>query len=447
MVTVAGLGATLIAAVATLGDEPRTVLHLLRIDGYAGFFNVLFVIVAIAVCLLAYRYLSGRRGELEEFYILVTTATLGAMIMAASIHFATFVLGLEVLSISLYAMVAYPEEKHPPLEAAIKYLVLSAVASTTLLFGLALIYNASGSLYFEDIGNLDNARFQIHMRVGQALLFGGMAFKLSLVPFHMWTPDVYQGAPAPVTGYIATVSKTAVFALLFRLAADGNVLSNEVVVIALSVFAVLSMVVGNLLALRQNNLKRLLAYSSIAHMGYLVIALLGLERLPDTAFAVAAAMIYLAGYTLMTLTAFGVIASLSSAQAGDDAQTNTQYLGLFWRRPVAATCLAIALLSLMGMPLTVGFVAKFYLVAAGIQGEMWILLWALIIGSAISVYYYVKVIYDMTVNDAPEDYPHPANGAADLPTIIALAVGVLVVGVYPTPLIEMVQILIGDFGS
>ena len=446
LVTITALVAALVALLITGDAPPRTVLDLLRVDGYAGFFNGLFLIAAIATCILAYRYLSGRKGELEEFYILVVIATLGAMVMASAHHFATFILGLEILAVSLYAMIAYPEEKHPPLEAALKYLVLSAVASTTLLFGMALIYNASGTMYFGDIPDVVDPKLQIYLRVGQALLFTGIAFKLSLVPFHMWTPDVYQGAPAPVTGYIATVSKAAVFAMLLRLAIDSDALSSPVVTISLSVFAVLSMLVGNVLALMQTNIKRLLAYSSIAHMGYLMMALLGVVHLPDAQFAVEAALVYLAGYTLMTLAAFGVISMLSSAVEGDDAQDIAHYNGLFWRQPVAATCLAVAMLALMGMPLTIGFIGKFYLVAAGIQGAMWLLLWALIIGSAISVYYYVKVIYAMSLTQGNLAYQHPRKSMADLPTVVALGVATIALGVYPAPLIEAVKTLLGNFG-
>ncbi len=450
LTTVAGLVATLAAIIITADAPAATVMHLVQIDGYATFVNCLFVGSAGVTCLLAYRYLTGRKGELEEFYILTLIATLGAMIMAAAIHFATFVLGLEILSISLYAMIAYPEEKHPPLEAALKYLVLSAVASTTVLFGMALIYNATGSMYFADLTSVGSGvggeGLTTHLLVGQAMLFTGIAFKLSLVPFHMWTPDVYQGAPAPVTGFLATVSKTAVFAMLMRYAVSADPLSGEVVALALATFAVLSMIVGNVLALMQENLKRILAYSSIAHMGYLMIALLGIAHLPDMPFAIETALIYLAGYTITTLTAFAVVSMLSSAEVGDDAQTIEQYKGLFWRHPWAATCLTVALLSLMGMPLTIGFIGKLYLIAAGVQGTMWLLLWTLIIGSAISVYYYVKIIYAMTLNETTERYPHPQHTGADMPIVITLGIAVVVIGIYPAPLIEIVRTLVGGFG-
>ena len=191
-----------------------------------------------------------RAAQREEFYILLLTATLGAMTMAAAAHFGAFLLGMEILSISLYAMIAYPDSGRRPLEAAFKYLVLSGVASTTILFGMALVYGETGSMVFAEALAGDG----VLSRVGQGMILAGLAFKLSLVPFHMWTPDVYQGAPAPVTGFVATVSKGAVAALLLRYVATTDVLSHEALFFGLSLIAIVSMIAGNVLALLQDNL-------------------------------------------------------------------------------------------------------------------------------------------------------------------------------------------------
>ncbi|MDH3642308.1 MAG: NADH-quinone oxidoreductase subunit N, partial [Gammaproteobacteria bacterium] len=326
---------------------PLVVTGFLRLDAFAAYFNALFIIAGIVTALLAHKYLENRGGEPEEFFILLGTATLGAMVLAASHHFAAFLLGLEILSISLYVLIGYSEEGHPPLEAALKYLVLSGVASTTMLFGMALIYNATGTLVFAELADavVSHPRFALHMLVGQGMLFAGLAFKLSLVPFHMWTPDVYHGAPAPVSGYLATVSKGAVFAFVLRYVVESEALSNQVVFAVVAVLAVLSMVFGNLLALLQDNVKRILAYSSIGHVGYLLIALLAVVVLSDHRIGAEAAMVYLAGYFAMTLAAFGVITTLSSAAAETDAENIEAYEGLFWRRPIAATVLTVAMLS------------------------------------------------------------------------------------------------------
>ena len=423
-----------------LDDGPREVTPLLMLDAYAAFFNGLFILIGAVTALLARRYLEGRAGSPEEFYLLLLMATLGAMTLASAQHFAALLLGLEILSISLYAMVAYPEEDHPPLEAALKYLVLSGVGSTIMLFGMALIYHSTGALGFAELAAsvATGDRADLWLVAGQVLFLIGIAFKLSLIPFHMWTPDVYQGAPAPVTGYLATVSKAAVFAVLLRFALDAQLLEFSSMAqlsigLVLAIIAVLSMVIGNVLALLQDSIKRLLAYSSIAHVGYLLIALLVLNALPDGAMAVETALVFLAGYLAMTLAAFAVISELSSAAAGERDSID-EYAGLFWRRPVLAAVLTAALLSLAGIPLTAGFIAKFYLFAAGVEGALWGLIWALIVGSALSIYYYLKIVSAMTVRGA--DAPAVPASAAGVATAAVLGLVVLALGIYPGPLID-----------
>ena len=439
--TLLSLTAAFIALWPGLDAGPRAVTPLLMLDAYAAFFNGLFILIGAVTALLAHRYLQGRAGSQEEFHVLLLVATLGAMTLASAQHFAALLLGLEILSISLYAMVAYPEEDNPPLEAALKYLVLSGVGSTIMLFGMALIYHATGALGFTELAAFvaTGDRADLWLTAGQVLFIIGIAFKLSLIPFHMWTPDVYQGAPAPVTGYLATVSKAAAFAVLLRFAVDARLLdlsgAGAVPVATLfAVIAVLSMVVGNVLALLQDSVKRLLAYSSIAHVGYLMIALLVLGVLPNEAMAVETALMFLAGYLAMTLAAFAVVSELSAATVGERDRI-AEYRGLFWRHPLLASVLTAALLSLAGIPLTAGFIAKFYLFAAGVEGALWGLLWAMIVGSAISIYYYLKIVFAMTVRGA--DAPAIPASFAGLATAAVLGVVVLALGIYPTPLIEL----------
>ena len=441
VLTLLSFAAAFIALWPGLDAAPRQVTPLLVLDAYAAFFNGLFIIIGAVTALLAHRYLEGRAGSQEEFYVLLLLATLGAMTLASAQHFAALLLGLEIMSISLYAMVAYPEESHPPLEAALKYLVLSGVGSTTMLFGMALIYQATGALGFAELAGFaaTGDRADLWLTAGQVLFIVGIAFKLSLIPFHMWTPDVYQGAPAPVTGYLATVSKAAVFAVLLRFALDARLLdfseaAQVSVGVLFAIIAVLSMVIGNVLALLQDSIKRLLAYSSIAHVGYLMIALLVLNALPGQAMAVETALVFLAGYLAMTLAAFAVVSELSSAVAGERDRIE-EYAGLFWRRPVLAAVLTAALLSLAGIPLTAGFIAKFYLFAAGVEGALWGLIWAMIVGSALSIYYYLKIVFAMTVRTA--EAPATQASAVGVATVAVLGIVVLALGIYPTPLIDL----------
>ena len=436
--TLAVLLATLAAIGYAAGAGAQLVDRFLLADGYANFFNALFVIAAIATAVLTYGYIDRRAAQQEEFYILLLTATLGAMTMAAAAHFGAFLLGMEILSISLYAMIAYPDGGRPPLEAAIKYLVLSGVASTTILFGMALVYGETGTMAFAQA----LAGEGVLLRVGQGMILAGLAFKLSLVPFHMWTPDVYQGAPAPVTGFVATVSKGAVAALLLRYVATTEVLAVDALFFGLSLIAIVSMIAGNVLALLQDNLKRLLAYSSIAHMGYLLIAVLAVASAAGSSMAAETGMIYLVGYFAMTLAAFGVMTVLS---ADEDVENLADYEGLFWHRPLLAAVLTAAALSLAGIPLTVGFIAKFYLFAAGVEGSLWLLVWALVIGSAIGVYYYLRIVFGMTKTQTASD--EAATSWWGPATVAVLGLAIVVMGIYPTPLIEAAREALQAFGG
>lgn len=444
-ISVVTLAITLASLVAGLNSPPHAVSVLLVIDGYAAYLSVLFVLAGLVTALLARGYLLGRGSEQAEFYLLLLLATLGAMVMAAAHHFAAFLLGMEILSVSLYVLIGYSEEGLPSLEASIKYLILSGVASTTMLFGIALAYTAGGSLVLEPLTGPTAPRSDVYLLTGQTLLLAGLAFKLSLVPFHMWTPDVYQGAPAPITGYLATVSKGAVFAFLLRYALDTRMLDSGVIFDVIALFAVLSMIIGNLLALLQGNVKRILAYSSVAHMGYLLIGLIAVSALDDTALAVEASLVYLAGYVMMTLAAFGVVTVLSSPDADTDAEDMAAYAGLFWRRPILATVMTIALLSLTGIPLTAGFIIKFYLFAAGMAGSLWVLLWALVVGSAVAVFYYLKIILAMA--QSPAETPAPVHRVYDgTAVLVIIGVSLLSFGVFPSPLIEMVRQLLATGG-
>ena len=428
---------SLVALPSALAAGVQNVDGIVQVDGYAIFFFALFALAGMITAVLVFRYLPTRAAHRQEFYILLTIAVLGATVTAAATNFAGFLLGIEVLSVSLYAMIAYPDDTKPPLEASAKYLVLSGAASSTILFGMALIYLATGTIGFS-LNGADLATGDRNiLLLGQALLLGGVFFKLSLVPFHMWTPDVYQGAPAPVTGFVATVSKGAVFAVLLRYALDANLLEAEVIRTIVVVVAVLSMIGGNLLALLQTNLKRLLAYSSIAHVGYLLIALM-LAGMPDgnRSLGVETGLVYLTGYFLMTLAAFAVVTALSGDR--EDAEELDAYEGLLWRRPVLAAVLVAAALSLAGIPLTVGFIAKFYVVAAGVEATVWALIWALIVGSAIGVYYYLRIVFAMTKREDGGEDGRPAAWEVMLAAMV-LGGGVVVLGVYPTPLVDLLR--------
>lgn len=424
--------------------EGYVLFSITRMTGIQVFFNVLFLLGAIVTALFAYSYFDSRAKRCEEFYILLLTATTGAMVLAAATHFASFILGLEILSISLYAMIAYPRDARHPLEAAAKYLVLSAVASTAILMGMALIYAATGTMAFAEINQAAAGGEQSYYLLGQALICVGIAFKLSLVPFHMWTPDVYQGAPAVVTGYVATVSKGAVIAMLVRYVYANDMLSHDGVFYAVAFVAVASMIVGNLLALMQTNLKRLLAYSSIAHLGYLLVAVLVVQTARPE-LVMETVLIYVVAYFAITLAAFGLV-SLTTEAAADETEFLESYTGLFWRNPLLASVLTAVALALAGIPLTVGFIAKFYVFASGVEGAAWALVWALVIGSAIGIYYYLRIVYTLVKEVKPGTVAMAQSSTTGTVAVTVLGIAIVVLGVYPTPLIDAVRTIVQNSG-
>jgi NADH-quinone oxidoreductase subunit N len=378
----------------------QQVTILIQVDDWGLLFSGLVIVAALVAVIISRHSFAQQGDRREEFYLLLILSTIGAIILIQSSHLASLLLGMELMGVALYAIIAFPERDQNSLEAAIKYLLLSASASAMLLLGFALLYAATGELSYSGIGAKAGTVYQTNpaLVVGAlAMIFAGFGFKLSLVPFHMWTPDVYQGAPSAVTLFLATVSKGAVFVAFSRLFIEANVSQYPGLMAALSVVAIASMLVGNLLALLQDNIKRLLSYSSIAHFGYLLIVLIAASGAGS--MTIAAASFYLAAYIVSTLAAFTVIASVipetDSHPASDDNDADA-LAGLFWRRPMQALALSVALLSLAGIPLTAGFIGKFYVINAGIGASLWLLLGALVVGSAISIYYYLRIIFVMS---------------------------------------------------
>ena len=439
-VAAGGILISLLALVIAWQQSPIQATLLIRVDDYALFFIFLFLLAGLAVLGFCYDYFKNREGENEELLLLLLTALLGASVLVASSHFAAFFLGLETLSISLFVLVGYPLKQSRPLEAAIKYLILSGVSSAFLLMGMALIYAQSGELTFSGLKHFIAYQPAINAMIlsGVILIVAGLGFKLSLVPFHLWTPDVYQGTPAPITAFIATVSKGAVFVLLLRFFISTGSFANTPLLTVFSIIAVLSILGGNLLALLQNNVKRLLAYSSIAHMGYLLVAFIAGGNIAPS-LASEAVIFYLVAYFITTIGAFGVVSVLSTPQteAGDIAI----YRGLFWRRPWLAGTFTLMLLSLAGIPLTAGFIGKFYIFTSGADARLWGLLLAIIAGSGLGLYYYLRIIVVMSMSiEATANEPE-ASSSAWISIAILSALSLLLVwfGIYPNHLVTIIQ--------
>lgn len=424
------------AGIIDSGTLVPTAEQLFVIDNFAQFNMVVILICALACFTLSYAYLADLDDHKEELYLLMLLSTVGALLMVSAQHLASFFMSLEMLSIPLYGMLAYTYMRKRSLESGLKYLVLSATASATLLMGMAFIYAQVGSLAFKPISMTLVDLFESPLLiVGTAMMMFGIAFKLSAAPFHIWTPDVYEGAPAPVATYLASVTKVAMMALAVRFLIDTSLLALPSVQMLLMVMATLSILVGNLLAVRQTSLKRLLGYSSIAHMGYVLIVIVSIGSAADSISSM-----YMAIYAFTSIGAFGVVTLMSSPyRLAGEADELTHYQGLFWRRPVLTAVMTIMMLSLAGIPLTAGFITKLFAILAAVQGTNWFLAGMIILGSAIGLFYYLRVM--LTLFKRPKQFiEFDVSKQWGLRTggimVIAVTAIILFFGILPNSMIE-----------
>lgn len=417
---------------------PLQVTQLLILDSYTFFFWGLIIASSFVVTLISYSTLHIENENKEEYYILIYIAALGSAVLVASIDFVSFFIGLEILSVSLYILISYLRKKDIAVEAGIKYLILAGASSAVLLFGMALIYFEYGTMNFYQLNNsLSASGLTTISAGGAALIFAGVGFKLAVVPFHMWTPDVYEGASSPVTAFIATISKGGMFALLLRFFSIIEGYKYNELILIFSIIAVASMFVGNWLALIQDNVKRLLAYSSIAHLGYLLVAFIAGGPLASEAAA-----FYLTAYFITTIGAFSIVAILSDKER--EAFRIEDYKGLFWRHPFLAAAFTLMLLSLAGIPLTAGFIGKYYVLLAGVNVTLWALVIILVVNSAIGLYYYLRIVVSMF---SPAEEAVTEKRKYSFTTGFAIAILSLLIvylGVYPSGIMELIRSMVGS---
>ncbi len=401
-------------------------------DGYALFLNVVFLVTAALSLLLSAHYLEREGIDYGEYYALLLFATAGMMIMGAATDLMTVFLGLEILSIPLYVLAGFNREKRESGEAALKYFLLGAFASGFLLYGMALIYGATGTTNLAGIVAQAASQGGPLLAMGLGLLIVGFGFKVALVPFHMWTPDVYQGAPTSVTAFMSVGAKAAGFAALGRVLiyALGHQAHDWSPVLA--VLAVLTMTLGNVVAVSQTNLKRMLAYSSIAHAGYIVIGVAAANSSGG-----AALLFYLLAYTFMNIGAFGVVIAVGKE---DNAGENLEdYAGLSSRRPFLAAAMAIFMLSLAGVPPLAGFWGKLYVFSAAMEAGLAVLVVVGVINSVISAYFYLRLIVYMYLRPSTGEAPLTVvPGALVVATILAV-LGTVLLGLWPAPLVSLAQ--------
>jgi NADH-quinone oxidoreductase subunit N len=417
-IAVTGLGGALAVIPWAMHGAPDAISALLSFTPQSLGLCGLIIVSALAILILAIPYFQPVI-RCEEYPLLLLLGTLGAVAMAASASFITLFLGVETLSLAMIGMIAYPKFRPEAEEAGIKYLVLSGMSSAVGLFGIGLIELATGSLALQPVAA---PGAHVILLAGLAMLGIAAGFKLSVVPFHIWVPDVYAGSPVPSTAYLAVIPKIAVFAVLMRLLSPGSSLPTGIIA-AMTIAAGLSMLIGNLLALLQENIKRILGYSSIAHLGNILFAILAAGEIGKLA-----AMFYIVTYSLTVIAAFGVLGALSRATEPRDLDQLDGMRGLFWSQPVLAGIMTLAMLSLAGVPPAIGFIAKMYLMAAGINANLMLLVWTMVVSSVLGLFYYLRVVIVMA--SRPEAVTSQGSVLA-IPRVgqLALALfGVLIAG-------------------
>lgn len=408
------------------------------VDNYSRFFKLIFLLGTGLTILISIKYLEHERMQYGEYFALILFATIGMMIMASGVELITIFLGIELMSISLYALAGYTRERVISNESAFKYFVLGSFATGFLLYGIALIYGMTGSTEIKDISRIVGAATATSpiIVIGMGLLVVGFGFKTAAVPFHMWTPDVYEGAPAPITGFMSAGPKAAAFAAFVRIFMEALPTLQSEWVAPIWIMAVLTMTVGNVIALVQDNIKRMLAYSSIAHAGYVLVAFLAAGQLGITGI-----LYYMLAYTFMNLGAFAIITVLGGK--GEQRVNVDDYRGLAFKHPYAALAMSLFLFSLAGIPPTGGFIGKFYIFSAAVkEGYVWLAVIG-VVNSVVSVYYYLRVTVAMYMHGAPDkaeaEEPALVFSPAVLVAIAVSAYGVLSLGIFPAAYVEVVK--------
>jgi len=428
--TIAGLASTWYMA-----QSPGPAFSkMVRVDSFSVFFHFLVIAIAAVVILTSFEYMAVQRIRAGEYYALILFGVVGMGLMSSAVELVLIFIALEISSISTYILAGFRRQEAASSESSLKYFLLGSFATAFFLYGVAMLFGATGSTNIDVISRtLQAGPAEVLVYVAIALMFVGLGFKVAAAPFHIWTPDVYEGAPAPVVGFMSTAPKAAAFAVLLRVVFAINAPGRFLLV---WVAAALSMTLGNVSALVQTNVKRLLAYSSIAHAGYLLVAF-AMTTPEDSALGISAAMFYAAAYAAMNVGAFAVVSHF--ANAGERYVTLEDYEGLGRTSPLLAATLSIFLLSLIGIPITGGFFAKFYVFSAALKAN---LIWLTLIGvvnSAIGAYYYLRIMVMMYMREARREVPvTPVPFGLGLALALSL-VATLYLGIAPNRVLQYAQ--------
>jgi NADH-quinone oxidoreductase subunit N len=412
-------------------------------DGFSVVFKIVFLIGAGLCILMSVRYLDHEGAQCGEFYAVVLFAVVGMMFLASGNDFATIYIGLETMALSSYVLVGFSKGSRKSNEAALKYFILGALASGILLYGFSLVYGATGSFNLDGISESiasGAAQPAAMLNIGAVLVLVGMGFKIAAVPFHMWAPDAYEGAPTPVTAFISTAAKAAAFAMLLRVFLRGFYGLADSWTPLLVVLSVASMTLGNVVAIVQDNVKRMLAYSSIAHVGYALMGLIAVGAAGGDAvterYGLTAVVLYLLIYTFTNMGAFGLVVLLRRGDVVGDRVED--FRGLSRRNPLAAAAMVVFLLSLAGIPCTAGFIGKWWLFGAAIKAHyVWLAVVA-VLNTVVSLYYYARLVVAMYMEPAADTTPVPISAGMAFALTVTLFF-TLAIGLYPEPFIRLAQ--------
>ncbi|HZR29372.1 MAG TPA: NADH-quinone oxidoreductase subunit N [Terriglobales bacterium] len=426
------------AAVATVMQSNYTgtaFFDMIAVNSFSIFFHLLIALIVIVIILASYEYLEIQHINLGEYYGLILFGAVGMMLMSSATELVLIFIALEISSISTYVLAGFRRKSAGSSESSLKYFLLGSFATAFFLYGVALMFGATGSTSIAEIARqLQAGHTGLLAFVALALMFVGLGFKIASAPFHIWTPDVYEGAPAPVVGLMSTAPKAAVFAVLLRIlfaAASASAFSSAWFWLVW-VSAALSMTLGNIGALVQNNVKRMLAYSSIAHAGYMLVAFLGPATNPQV--GISAAIFYTASYAAMNVGAFCIVSHLAGSE--ERYVTLDDYAGLSQRSPWLAAMLSIFMLSLIGIPPTAGFFAKYYVFNAALHANLVGLAVIGLINSAVAAYYYLRLIVVMYMRDSKTEAPVLPVPASLGVAVVLSAVATLYLGIWPQRILE-----------
>lgn len=430
-ICVTGILLAIVAAMYVFPLNQTAFSDMLLVGGYASFYSVLFLVITLFSLFLAVPYLQKEQYSFGEYYVLVLFSSIGMMMMGSAGDLITVFLGIEIMSVAFYVLAGFFRTKSSSNESALKYFLLGAFATGFLLYGIALIYGTTGTTnLIRIVAQYPQAFFEPLHIIGWGLILIGFGFKVAAFPFHMWVPDVYEGAPTSVTAFMSTGGKAAAFSAFIIAFSIPMSMHNEKLIMVVAVLAAGSMIIGNWFGLSQTNLKRMLAYSSIAHAGYMLIGIAAGNQLGQQGIT-----FYLVAYAFTNLGAFGIISMLES-EAGKNL-TYEEYAGLGKQKPVLAALMAMFMFSLTGLPPFAGFVGKYYLFASAVQSN---LTWLAILGvltSLLSTYYYLRIVVYMYFKEGSLELPEISKFS--LVSVVVSGIGIVLFGVFPSLILDILK--------